>query len=146
MEAKKYSTGTKGRIKMHADKCKEFILANVPNFSLGSEFIASLDGQHDETAWQRFQTPQDILPELQVWLGGGEPEAVAPAPAARLPVHPLPRAGSLMTLRERADEALVKTGDWLASAEAQAASVGLTNKEFAEVAVRRFHAEFLTVV
>ena len=42
MEARKYSTGTKGRIKMHNDKCREFVQANAPSFSLANEFIASI--------------------------------------------------------------------------------------------------------
>lgn len=141
METKKYSTGTKGRVKMHADKCKEFIHSHVPNFSLGTEFIASLDPLREETTWQRFQTPQDILPELDAWLGGDAvPVPETPAP----PVPTLPRAKSLLTLRDKADHALQTTREWLASAEAQAALETQTPADFADMALRRFHAEVLT--
>ena len=72
MEPRKYSTGTKGRIKMHCDKCREFIRANA-SFNLATEFIESIDPDHDEQVWQRFQTPADILPELQPSRGSQAP-------------------------------------------------------------------------
>jgi hypothetical protein len=72
VEARKYSTGTKGRLKMHADQCREAIRANAPNFHLAVEFIDSIDSEREDRVWQRFQTPEDVLPELEAWLSGGE--------------------------------------------------------------------------
>jgi len=70
MESRKYSTGTKGRLKMHADQCREFIHANATNFHLATEFIESLDPEREDRAWQVFRNPKDTLPALQAWLSG----------------------------------------------------------------------------
>lgn len=83
---KKYSTGTKGRLEKHADQCKELIRQNCPSLSLAREFIASIDPDFEPKTWQAYQEPADVLPELSIWLGGGEetpapvivPPAVAP--------------------------------------------------------------------
>lgn len=72
-ESRKYSTGTKGRLKMHADHCRAFIHANAPGFSLGNEFIETIDPEREDKVWQRFQEPGDILPELRAWLDGDTP-------------------------------------------------------------------------
>ena len=140
MEPKKYSTGTKGRIKMHCDKCKEFIRANT-SYSLATEFIASIDPDHDESVWQRFQTPADILPELQEWLGG---EVVKPAEVGgakpqfskRPDIKP---ASQIVPPAEKA--ALQRTRAWLASATGREQLAALTQSEAAEVAVRLFYRE-----
>jgi hypothetical protein len=76
MEPRKYSTGTKGRLKKHSDECREFIHANSPSFSLANEFIQSLDPEREDRAWQKFQSPAHILPELEAWLGGDTPPPV----------------------------------------------------------------------
>ncbi len=57
---------------MHADQCREAIRANAPNFHLAVEFIDSIDSEREDRVWQRFQTPEDVLPELEAWLSGGE--------------------------------------------------------------------------
>jgi hypothetical protein len=89
MEPRKYSTGTKGRLKMHADQCREAIRANAGNFHLAEEFIESIDPEKEDRVWQRFQTPEDVLPELEAWLSGGEMPVEKPKasviPASRLP-------------------------------------------------------------
>lgn len=103
MEPRKYSTGTKGRLKMHADQCREAIRANSPNFPLAVEFIESIDPDREDKAWQQFQTAGDVLPQLQAWLSGGEPVVEKPktpvAPASRLPVIDPKLAGVLKETR-----------------------------------------------
>lgn len=137
METRKYSTGTKGRLKMHCDRCKEFIQANAPNFSLASEFIASVDPDHEDRVWQRFQTPADILPELQEWLGE---EVVKPSQAATpgLPSGVLPGRKLLKPAGSNVEDALQKTRTWLASSDGQAQLGGLSPTDAAEIALRRF--------
>jgi len=82
MEHRKYSTGTKGRLKKHSDECREFIHSHSPSFGLANEFIASIDPEREDRAWQRFMSPESILPELEAWLGG---EA---APPPKKTLHP----------------------------------------------------------
>jgi len=88
MEQRKYSTGTKGRLKKHSDECREFIHANSPSFSLANEFIESIDPEREDKAWQRFMSPECILPELEAWLQG------APPPPAKNSIHPKLISGS----------------------------------------------------
>lgn len=140
MEARKYSTGTKGRIKMHSDQCKEFIRANT-SFSLAAEFIQSLDADHDDSFWQRFQTPADILPELQAWLGGDVP---APAP----PPSPLPSAPGVKGLRLAREipespeaAAFRRVQAWLAEPATGKILQPLPPIEAAGIAIERFRQE-----
>ncbi len=140
MEPRKYSTGTKGRIKMHSDRCREFIHANT-SFHLANEFIESLDPEREDSAWQRFQTPAEILPELQEWLGGGT--AQPSAPKASLPIIPkrpdIKPASQLVPTPEKA--AFERTRAWLASPSGQEKVAALTPDQAAEQAVRRFYRE-----
>lgn len=140
MEPRKYSTGTKGRIKMHSDRCREFIHANT-SFHLANEFIESLDPEREDRAWQRFQTPADILPELQEWLGGGT--AGHSAPQTSLPIIPkcpdVMPASRLAPTPEKA--AFERTRAWLAGPAGQEKIAALTPGEAAEEAVRRFYRE-----
>ena len=140
MEPRKYSTGPKGRIKMHCDKCREFIRANT-SFSLATEFIESIDPDHDEQVWQRFQTPADILPELQEWLGVGTVKAQSPAaPAPLIPNRPdIKPASQLAPNKENA--ALQKTLAWIASSSGQEKLGKLAPPEAAEAAARKFYKE-----
>jgi len=143
MEPRKYSTGTKGRIKMHSDQCKEFIRANT-SFNLAREFIDSLDPSRDERVWQRFQNAEEILPELQAWLGGSEEKPAPPVAAAAAPLIRRPdiQAGSqLLRETKKFDAALQKTRSWLASAEAQAELASLNPTQAAEAALRRLDLE-----
>ena len=137
MEPRKYSTGTKGRIKMHCDKCREFIRANT-SFNLATEFIESIDPDHDEQVWQRFQTPADILPELQEWLGVGVAKAAAPSPI--IPNRPDIKPASQLAPKKE-DAAMQKTLAWLTSPAGQERLGKLAPLEAAEVAVRRFYKE-----
>ena len=129
---------------MHCDRCKEFIHANSPTFGLAKEFIESIDPDRDERAWQRFQSPEDILPDLQGWLGGGmETLPVASSQAPVLPGGPkvmpasrLPRAPSL-----QADAALKNARAWLAGDAVQAELGALPPAAAAEAALRRFYKE-----
>ncbi|MFZ4776957.1 MAG: hypothetical protein ACOYM3_16430 [Terrimicrobiaceae bacterium] len=148
MEPRKYSTGTKGRLKMHSDKCKEFIQANSPNFSLAKEFIESLDPDREEAIWQRFQSPEDILPELQAWLGGGDempasakPSAPLPAIHRRIDIKPASQLPRRTDLQKQADVAMKKARTWLASAEGMAQLDSLPPAEAAEIALRKFYRE-----
>ncbi len=130
MTPKKYSTGTKGRLKMHNDRCREFIHANSPNFALATEFIASMDPDHEDATWQRYQNPEEILPELTAWLGGGEVPATPPTPPP--PIAPKPATPAT---------ALEKTRAWLASPEVRAALSAGTPMEAAEAAIEHFRKE-----
>jgi hypothetical protein len=140
MEPRKYSTGTKGRIKMHSDRCREFIHANT-SFHLANEFIESLDPDREDSVWQRFQTPADILPELQEWLGDGT--AGPSAPKASLPIIPkgsdIKPASQLVPTPEKA--ALERTRAWLAGPAGQLSLAALTPGQAAEEAARRFYRE-----
>jgi len=73
MEQRKYSTGTKGRLKKHSDECREFIHLHSPSFSLANEFIESIDPEREDRAWQRFMSPESVLLELEAWLQGEAP-------------------------------------------------------------------------
>jgi hypothetical protein len=84
VEPRKYSTGTKGRLKMHSDQCREFIHANSPDFHLATEFIQTLDPDREDRNWQKFQSPEDTLPFLQAWLAGDEMPSERKAPEPRL--------------------------------------------------------------
>lgn len=142
MEPRKYSTGTKGRIKMHSDKCKEFIRSNT-SFNLAREFIESIDPDYDEQVWQRFQNPEEILPELQAWLGGSDEKPAAPPQKVPLPLRrPEIKPGSqLLRDTEKIDAAMEKTRSWLASAAAQATFASQSPAEAAEAALKRLYAE-----
>jgi len=147
MEPRKYSTGTKGRIKMHSDKCKEFIQAHSPGFSLANEFIESIDPDREERVWQRFQNPEDILPDLQAWLGGDEkPSLAVPAATPSVPVLPpgIKPASQLAgpdALQSKADAALQRTRSWLADPDTQDQLNALTPHAAAESALQKFHRE-----
>ena len=88
MEQRKYSTGTKGRLKKHSDECREFIHAHSPSFGLANEFIESIDPEREDKAWQRFMSPESVLPELEAWLQG------EPPPPAKNTLHPSVRTGT----------------------------------------------------
>ena len=126
---------------MHSDKCKEFIRANT-SFSLATEFIASIDPDYDERVWQRFQTPADILPELQEWLGGevGKPAAPSATQPLVIPNRPdIKPASQLAQDPEKA--ALQRTRAWLASSAGQEKIAALAPSDAAEAAVQRFYRE-----
>jgi hypothetical protein len=138
MDSRKYSTGTKGRLKMHADQCREFIRANCPNFSLATEFIESIDPERDDSVWQRFQSPEDTLSALKTWLGESlemPTPAAPPKSAVELSRHPKIQTASQLA----ADVALRKTREWIEREAKQLAS--LSPKEAAMAAVLRFHEE-----
>lgn len=140
MEPRKYSTGTKGRIKMHSDLCKEFIRANT-SFNLAVEFIGSLDPERDDSTWQRFQTPSDILPELQAWLGGDDASPAAPS-------GPVPSAPAIKGLRlarqlpeNREDAAFQRTREWLADPSTDEKLRSMSPADAAVLAIERFRQE-----
>lgn len=66
---KTYSTGTKGRLEKHADECKTLIRAKVSPLNLANEFILSLDPTYDNTYWQKYGSPSELIPKIQEWLG-----------------------------------------------------------------------------
>jgi hypothetical protein len=107
VEPRKYSTGTKGRLKMHSDQCREFIHANSPDFHLATEFIQTLDPDREDRNWQRFQSPEDTLPFLQAWLAGDEMPSERKTPEPRLvPAKNLKPPQNL-------DTALKMTREWV---------------------------------
>jgi hypothetical protein len=94
MEQRKYSTGTKGRLKKHSDECREFIHSHSPSFSLANEFIESIDPEREDNAWQRFMAPESILPELEAWLHG------EPPPPPRNSLHPKVISGAQLATED----------------------------------------------
>ena len=125
---------------MHSDKCKEFIRANT-SFSLATEFIASINPDYDERVWQRFQTPGDILPELQEWLGGEVGKPAAPsANKPAIPNRPDIKPASQLA-QDPENGALQRTRVWLASSAGQEKIAALAPSGAAEAAVQRFYRE-----
>lgn len=109
VEGRKYSTGTKGRLKMHSDRCREFIHAQAPSFALAEEFVASIDPGREDAVWQRFQEPADIGPYLEAWLNG-EPE---PAAAVKSPVQAAVAVAKTKRLAPAVELAFKKTEAWI---------------------------------
>lgn len=107
MEPRKYSTGTKGRLKMHADQCRDAIHANTPNHPLATEFIETLDPQCDDRAWQRFESPDAVLPVLRAWLAGEE------LPAAGESQRPRVVPASRLKPDQKLDAALREAREWV---------------------------------
>lgn len=70
MNSRKFSTGTKGRIKRHASECKTAVIQKCGHEALGSEFIMEIDPDRDDNAWQVFPTQVECLARLEVWLDG----------------------------------------------------------------------------
>lgn len=93
---------------MHADQCRGAIHASAPNFHLAVEFIESLDPEREDRVWQRFQTPEDVMPELEAWLSGGEAPVGKPkapvVPASRLTPRDAKLAGILNETRRWVEE------------------------------------------
>ncbi len=141
METRKYSTGTKGRLKMHSDGCKEIIRANSPTYSLATEFIVSIDPDREDRVWQRFQSPEDVLPELQDWLSGGEAKtAPAPSPlAAIVQRREIKPASRLLT--PPLEAAFQATRKWLESPSGQFEIQSLSPQEAAEATLKKLHSE-----
>ncbi len=141
MDTRKYSTGTKGRLKMHSDGCKEIIKANSPNYSLATEFITSIDPEREDRVWQRFQSPEDVLPELQEWLSGGETKATPPPSpvAAIIQRREIKPASRLLT--PALEAAFETTRKWLESPSGQSEIQSLSPQEAAEAALKKLHSE-----
>jgi hypothetical protein len=76
MNKRKFSTGTKGRIKQHASECKTAVLQRCGNEALAAEFIAEIDPDRNDSAWEVFSSQQECIARLEVWLDGvgGKPE------------------------------------------------------------------------
>jgi hypothetical protein len=140
METRKYSTGTKGRLKMHSDGCKEIIKANSPNYSLATEFITSIDPEREDRVWQRFQSPEDVIPELQEWLGGGESKPTpAPSPvAAIIQRREIKPASRLLT--PALETAFQATRKWLESPSGQSEIQSLSPQQAAEATLQKLHS------
>jgi len=97
--------------------------------------------------WHRFQNPEDILPELQAWLGGDEKEA-PPAPVKPPAAKGLPSgiktASHLVAPADAptmADAALQRTRAWLSDPRTVNELNALTPTAAAEAALRKFHRE-----
>jgi hypothetical protein len=136
MEGRKYSTGTKGRLKRHADLCRDAIHANAPNFGLAREFIESIDPDGEDAVWQRFQEPEHVLGELSAWLGGESAPEKAPPPVAF-------KAAELEKPAELPEEwkAVVdRVRRWLASPEGEKALEFQSPTGAAEIVLKRIEA------
>lgn len=120
VEGRKYSTGTKGRLKMHADMCRAFIHEQAPGFALAEEFVASIDPGREDAVWQKFQEPSDVGPFLQAWLNG-EPEPGATVREVVKAAKVLDRPKSLAPALELAFK---KTEAWIASGPAELDALG----------------------
>jgi hypothetical protein len=107
VEPRKYSSGTKGRLKMHADQCRGAIHAHSPNFHLAVEFIESIDPEKEDQVWQRFEPPEQVLPLLQAWLAGEETPSKSESPLTRV----LP--ASQMNTDPKTEAAVRKTRTWV---------------------------------
>jgi len=70
MVKKKFSTGTKGRIKQHAAECKISVLQKCGNEALAAEFIAEIDPDRNDNAWQAFPSQLECMNRLEEWLDG----------------------------------------------------------------------------
>lgn len=129
---------------MHSDRCKEFIHANSPGFSLANEFIESIDPEREERVWQRFQSPQDILPELSAWLGGDEtsPLPTSPPPSIVLPpvIKPAKQIARPAGFAFVA-AALQRTRVWLSDLGTIAELNAMSPTVAAEAALRKFDQE-----
>ena len=143
MENRKYSTGTKGRLKMHSDRCKETIRSHSPNFSLATEFIASIDPDYEDTVWQRFQTPEDVIPELDQWLNGGDsttpPPRTGPLPTEILKKVAIKPATQLVSPKKAS--AMEKVRDWLHSPEGIATITPLSSLQAAKLILEKIQFE-----
>ena len=142
METRKYSTGTKGRLKMQSDKCKELIRAHSPNLSLATEFIVSIDPDHEDNIWQRFQVPEDVLPELEAWLNGGTTPPVPKPAAPNIPAilqRSLKPASKLPT--PNLEAAIQVVSRWLSSEVGRVEIQNLTALEAAEKTLEKFRAQ-----
>lgn len=127
---------------MHAEKCMQFIQEHSPSFNLATEFIESIDPDHTDAVWQRFQTVADILPELQAWLGG---ESLPLPAASSLPVRlpsslPITSATKLLQVNKKdIDVAFQKTQAWVAVTSFSWKA--LTPQQVAEIALKQFYYE-----
>ncbi len=133
MEGRKYSTGTKGRLKMHSDQCREFIHGHAPSFALAEEFVASIDPGREDAVWQKFQDPADIGPLLEAWLNG-EPEPAAPL---RSPVQPAVVVAKVKRLAPAVELAFKKTEAWIESGSVD----GMAPAEAARMALETLRGE-----
>ena len=128
---------------MHSDRCKETIRSHSPNFSLATEFIASIDPDHEDTVWQRFQTPEDVIPELDQWLNGGDspppPPRTSPLPTEILKKGAIKPSSQLVSPKKK--PAIEKVRDWLNSPEGIATITPLSSLEAAELILEKIHSE-----
>lgn len=133
MEGRKYSTGTKGRLKMHSDQCREFIHAHAPSFALAEEFVASIDPKREDAVWQRFQDPADLAPLLEAWLNG-EPE---PTEAVRQTLQPASVVSKVKRLPPAVELAFKRTEAWIEGG----ALDEMTKREAARAALEKLRGE-----
>lgn len=78
MAEKKYSTGTKGRLKKHADDCKDVIKLACKDNSLALEFIKQIDPDYSDVNWQQFPSMQHCRVAVAEWLGEEPPKIEEP--------------------------------------------------------------------
>lgn len=128
---------------MHSDRCKETIRSHSPNFSLATEFIASIDPDHEDSVWQRFQTPEDVIPELDQWLNGGDsiptPPKKASSPTEILKKTLVKPASQLVS--PKVETAIEKVRDWLHSPDGTATITPLSPLQAAELILEKIHSE-----
>lgn len=71
---KKYSTGTKGRLKKHADDCTAVVRLACQEHSLALEFIKLHDPDYKDSNWQKFTSVAQCKAAVAEWLGEEPPK------------------------------------------------------------------------
>ena len=115
--------------------------SQFPKLQPATEFIASIDPEREDRVWQRFQSPEDVIPELQEWLGGGESKPTpAPSPVAaiiqRREIKPASRI-----LTPALEAAFQSTRKWLESPLGQSEIQSLSPQEAAEATLKKLHTK-----
>lgn len=68
------SLGTAGRIKAHAEACKQHLRNKFPaNLPLVQDFIKEIEGERktfDQKRWQRFEKMEELEKEFRAYLSG----------------------------------------------------------------------------
>ena len=102
----------------------------------------SIDPDHEDNIWQRFQVPEDVLPELEAWLNGGTTPPATKAAAPNIPAilqRSLKPASKLPT--PNLEAAIQVVSRWLSSEEGRVEIQNLTALEAAEKTLEKFRAQ-----
>jgi len=133
MTTKKFSTGTKGRIKQHAAECKASVLRRCANEALAAEFIAEIDPARNDTAWQVFPSQLECMSRLEEWLDGVGGKQEPPQTSNEKII--MSALSAKLAEREKAGvkkskvlSAIAEVRNWVESAEGSKELEGLSSK------------------